>query len=205
MNAVPGGLGWMYGRDLPLLSLTFARGLTPNQLLDRMGADPDTVAVRDRRTFDRDFEDLLLDEDGYVVQAGRHGAWSWAWEEGSRRCVEDRDLILRVSAGTEALVLHKNEKTMVDFRYARDGRLVTGINTLCGITADGRSGSSPDHFVARMRELGADPDNAPGPGIDEYGPLGCSGLFYRLAEDLGVVLPHEDLVTHPSLNGRLRG
>src|SRR4051812_37082493 len=116
-----GGLGWMYGRDLPLLSLTFARDLTARQLLERMGADPATLAVRDMDTFLNDFRHVLSEEDGFVVTAGQYGSWAWAWEDSSWLCVEDPDLICRVSVGTEALVLHANEKPMVEFLYAQDG------------------------------------------------------------------------------------
>ncbi|MES9602382.1 hypothetical protein [Actinomadura sp. NPDC000929] len=69
------GLAWMDGRDLPLLSLTFARDLTPRQLLERMGgADPVTLAVRDQDDFYDDYGDARDDEDAYVVSAGRYGS-----------------------------------------------------------------------------------------------------------------------------------
>ncbi|MBT2450807.1 hypothetical protein J7F03_27790 [Streptomyces sp. ISL-43] len=33
--------------DFPLYTLTFVRGLSPLELLTRMGADPETLALRD--------------------------------------------------------------------------------------------------------------------------------------------------------------
>ncbi|WP_433193910.1 hypothetical protein ACQP1G_34710 [Nocardia sp. CA-107356] len=39
---------------------------------------------------------------------------------------------------------------------------------------------------------------------DEYGPLGFRGLFYKLAENLGVGIPEEDRNQRPILSGRLR-
>ncbi|WP_405810965.1 hypothetical protein OG729_39260 [Streptomyces sp. NBC_00210] len=49
-----------------------------------------------------------------------------------------------------------------------------------------------------MRALGAAPEN------QDYGPLGPRGLFFRLAEDLGVGLPHADLTTNPVLSAELQ-
>ncbi|WP_416565872.1 hypothetical protein [Nocardia testacea] len=46
MNTTTGGLGWMYDRDLPRVGLTFARQINARELLERMGVDQDTVAVR---------------------------------------------------------------------------------------------------------------------------------------------------------------
>ncbi|NUU22235.1 MAG: hypothetical protein HOV68_12090 [Streptomycetaceae bacterium] len=188
----------MYARDLPLLSLTFAHGLTPSELLARMGADPDTVAVRDRRAFDAEFGPMLFDDDAYVVVAGRCGEWAWAEEPGSWRCVDDDDLVRRASEGTRALVLHTNEKPMFEFRYAEDGRLVTGICTLLSMRASDRSGCDPHRFDADMRAAGADPE------ASEYGPLGHRGLFFRLAENLGVGVPEAGFGSG-EVSGRLRG
>ncbi|WP_326647307.1 DUF6461 domain-containing protein [Streptomyces sp. NBC_01750] len=191
------GLDWMYGRDLPLLSLTFARGLTARELLERMGAD-DSLALRSQEDFDDEFGDLLYAEDSYVVSAGRHGEWAWAWEHDSWQCVADDRLVCDVSMGTQALVLHANEKPMVEFRYAENGHLITGINTVMGLHPDHYTGCDPHRFIPAMRAL----DAAPGNG--DYGPLGPRGLFFRLAEDLGVGLPHADLTTNPVLSAELQ-
>lgn len=191
------GLGWMHGRDLPLLSLTFARDLTARELLERMGADPETMAVRGQDDFNEEFGELLYADESYVVSAGRFGAWAWAWEHGSLQCVADERLLQEVSAGTAAVVLHANEKPMVEFRYAEDGSLVTGITTLPGFGPEHRIGGDPLRFDPALRELGADP------GREDYGPLGFRGLFYRLAEGLGVGLPQDDLFTRPVLSAEL--
>ena len=147
--------------------------------------------------FLNEFGDVLYD-DAYVVSAGQHASWAWAWEHGSWLCVEDDDLVRRVSAGATAVVLHANEKPMVEFRYAEDGRLVTGINTLLSLRPEDRTGSEPHRFDATLCALEADPDS------NDYGPLGLRGLFYRVAEDLGVGLPHEDLIKKPVFSGQLQ-
>ncbi|MEC3918528.1 DUF6461 domain-containing protein [Nocardia sp. CDC160] len=191
-----GGLGWMYGRDLPLLSLTFARQINARELLERMGVDRDTVAVRERDDFHYELGGFLYASDGYVVSAGHYRSWAWAWEHGSWKGMEDRGLVLRASIGTAALVLNANEKPGVVFRYAENGRLVTGFDTMTRSLADG-TGSDPHRFDTEMRALGARPEE------DEDGPLGPRGLFYRLAENLGVGLPLDALNDRPVLSARL--
>ncbi|MEV7835260.1 DUF6461 domain-containing protein [Streptomyces subrutilus] len=142
----------MYGADLPLVSVTFARDLTPRQLLERMGADPATLAERTREDFDEDFNGILYEDDAYVVTAGRYGSWAWVWEHGSWLCVEDDDLLGELSAETAALSLHVNEKPLVDFRYAENGQLMTGLHPPGHrATAPHRPGPSP----LRLRTPGA--------------------------------------------------
>ncbi|MEU0504824.1 DUF6461 domain-containing protein [Nocardia sp. NPDC005998] len=187
----------MYDRDLPLLSLTFARQINARELLERMGVDQHTVAVRESDDFHSELGGLLYADGGYVVSAGHYGSWAWAWEHGSWKCVEDRGLVLRASIGTAALVLNANEKPGVVFRYAEDGRLITGINTITSLAPADRTGSDPHRFDTEMQALGARPEE------DEYGPWGSLGMFYRLAENLGVGVPLDDLNERPVLSGRL--
>ncbi|MEU4091377.1 DUF6461 domain-containing protein [Streptomyces sp. NPDC026673] len=143
------------------------------------------------------YGDLPYADDGYLVSAGRSGEWASAWEHGSRRCVEDERPVLDVSAGTRALVLHADEKPMVEFRYAEDGHLVTGINTLPGLHPDRYTGRDPRRFTPAPRALGAVPE------AEDHGPLGPRGLFHRLAEGLGAGLPHADLTAGPVLVAQL--
>lgn len=189
-----GGLGWMYGRDLPLLSLTFARQINAQELLERMGVDQNTVAVREPDDFHYELGGLLYASDGYVVSAGHYRSWAWAWEHGSWKCIEDRGLVLRASIGTAALGLYAGGKPGVVFQYAEDGRLITGLDTTDIFK---RTGSDPHRFDTEMQALGARPEE------DEYGPLGSRGMFYRLAENLGVGVPLDDLNERPVLSGRL--
>lgn len=191
------GLGWLYERDMPLISLTFARDVTPAELLLRMGGDPETFAWRGWPEFDAEFGDLPGVDHTNVVTAGVHGPWAWACEESSWQCIADRDLVCRVSVGTAALVLHANEKPMVEFRYAEDGRLVTGINTLGPWGTTDREGDDPCRFDAELRALGADPDTG------DEGAQSRRILFYRLAETLGVGRPRPRDDSGPVFAGRL--
>lgn len=69
--------------------------------------------------------------------------------------------------------------------------------TLVGLAPDRRTGSDPWRFDPVLQSLGADPAN------NDYGPLGMSGLFFRLAEGLGIGLPYADLREHPVLCAQL--
>ncbi|QIS20938.1 DUF6461 domain-containing protein [Nocardia terpenica] len=192
VNTTIGGLGWMYDRDLPLVSLTFARQINARELLERMGVDHNTVAVRAPYDFHDELGGLLYVHDGYVVSAGHYGSWAWAWEHGSWKSLSDRGLVLRASIGTAALELHAGVNGGVVFRYAEDGRLITGLDITYRVE---RTGSDPHRFDTEMRALGA--------RLEEYGPLGPDGMCYRLAEDLGVGVGLDDLNERPVLSGRL--
>ncbi|NKY37211.1 hypothetical protein HGA13_29680 [Nocardia speluncae] len=103
--------------------------------------------------------------------------------------------MLRASIGTAALELHAGEEPGVEFRYAEDGRLITGLDTT---ELFARTGSDPYRFDTEMHALDARPEE------DEYGPSGSRGLFYRLAENFGVGVPEEDArIDRPVLSGRL--
>lgn len=189
------GLGWMYGSDLPLLSLTFARDLTARQLLERMGAKPATLAVRSQDDLYEEFEDLY-EAEACLVSAGRYGDWAWAWEHASWRCTEDVGLIGNVSKGTAAVVLHV-ANGRVEFWYAEDGRLISAFDSYSGLRPDDRFGAEPSRFDSGLRAYGATPDDG------GYGPLGCLGLFLCLGESLGIGLPQDVLVNEPVLSARL--
>ncbi|WP_328394869.1 DUF6461 domain-containing protein [Nocardia sp. NBC_00416] len=195
MNTTTGGLGWMYDRDLPLHNLTFARQINARELLERMGVDQNTMAMREQDHFHYELGGHLYTDDGYVVSAGHYRSWAWAWEHGSWKGIEDRGLVPRASIGTAALELPASEKPGAVFRYAEDGRLTTGLGTTDSSLA--RTGSDPHRFDTEIQALGARPEEY------EYGPRGSLGMFYRLAENLGVGLPLDDLNDRPVLSGRL--
>lgn len=80
----------MYDTDLPLVNLTFARQINAQELLERMGVDHNTVAVRGPDDFRNELGGLLYADDGYVVSAGHYRSWAWAWEHGSWKGIQDR-------------------------------------------------------------------------------------------------------------------
>ncbi|UZJ33188.1 DUF6461 domain-containing protein [Streptomyces endophytica] len=136
--------------DLPFYTLTFGKGLSPTELLARMGIDPDTLALRDPVGLADEFGDTLLDEDEPVVTTGTDGEWSWAWEQGGSHGLDAR-ILRAVSHGTEAVALHYNEKPMHWFTYAVDGGIVVDFHTLEPIDPTGLDPRRLDEF---MRPLG---------------------------------------------------
>lgn len=139
--------------DMPFYTLTFAKGLSPAELLARMGADPEALALRDAEELVEDFGDTLMDEDEPVATTGTDGAWAWAWEQGGCHGLDAR-VLSAVSLGTEAVVLHYNEKPMYRFAYAVDGGTVVEFDTLQLVEP---TGSDPGRLDAFMRPLGLVP------------------------------------------------
>ncbi|WP_412126816.1 DUF6461 domain-containing protein [Streptomyces zaomyceticus] len=88
-----------------------------------------------------------------VVTSGVDGSWTWAWEQGGTHGLDERILRI-VSAGTEAVVLHFDEKPMYWFKYAAGGEVVVGFHTLQAI---GPTGQDPARLDDTMRPLGLVP------------------------------------------------
>ncbi|MFD3513912.1 DUF6461 domain-containing protein [Streptomyces sp. NPDC058657] len=190
------GLCWMFERDLPLVSLTFVKGVTGLELLERMGVDAATVAVRDQNDFHDEFGSRLSDLDAYLVSAGRWGDWAWVWEHSSWRCVQGTQLISDASKGTAAVVLHFSEGP-AEFWYAEDGQVLSGFSSEASIELKDLVEGAPSRFDSELRKHGADPE------AGYYGPLGPRRLFLRLAEELGVGLDPRDLDIAPVLSAQL--
>ncbi|MEV1066126.1 DUF6461 domain-containing protein [Streptomyces sp. NPDC050263] len=139
--------------DVPIYTLTFAKRVSPQVLLTRMGADPDSVALRDEMSLHDEYGDTLLDDDEPVVTTGVDGAWTWAWKQGGMHGLDER-ILCAVSMGTEAVVLHCNEKPMHWFTYAADGDILVGFHTLGPLEP---TGLSPAQLDEAMRPLGLVP------------------------------------------------
>ncbi|MEV7319493.1 DUF6461 domain-containing protein [Streptomyces sp. NPDC093970] len=145
------GLDLFRDQDIPIYTLTFARDLAPEELLTRMGADPKTLAPRGTgAALADDLGDDLYDGDEPVVMTGVDGPWTWAWELGGLHGLDER-VLGAVSAGTEAVVVHYNEKPMHWFKYAADGDVLVDFHTLHAIDP---IGYDPARLDATMRPLG---------------------------------------------------
>ncbi|MEU9609714.1 DUF6461 domain-containing protein [Streptomyces sp. NPDC048057] len=190
------GLGWMVGKDLPFVSLTFVKGITALQLLERMGVDASTVAVRDQDDFLDEFGSVLYEGDAYVVSAGQWDDWAWVWEHSSWRCFEDRQLLGRLSTGSAAVFLAWSEGP-AEFMYAEDGQLLSAFSWYATTELTDLVGGSPSRFDSELRKHGADPD------AGDYGPLTPRDLYLRLAEGVGVGVDYNDLLTEPVLSAQL--
>ncbi|MEQ8146386.1 DUF6461 domain-containing protein [Streptomyces sp. OP7] len=156
------GLDWFRYQDLPFYTLTFARNMSPVELLTRMGVDADTLALRDDDEFFDAFGEDLYDDEEPVVESGMHGVWACAWERGGEHGLDD-GILRRVSLGTESAVIHHNEKPMDWFKYAVDSEVVVDFDTLQAIEP---AGTDPAALDGIMRPLGLVPgDVAPTHGV----------------------------------------
>ncbi|WP_244902886.1 DUF6461 domain-containing protein [Streptomyces ambofaciens] len=147
------GLDLFREGDFPLSTLTFVRDLPPAELLTRMGVDPETLALRDAMHLSDDLGDDLFDDEEPVVTSGIDGSWTWAWEQGGVHGLDER-ILSHVSVGTEAVVLHYNEKPMHWFKYAVGGEIIVDFHTLQAIEPEGRDPARLDDV---MRPLGLIP------------------------------------------------
>ncbi|WP_331769234.1 DUF6461 domain-containing protein (plasmid) [Embleya sp. NBC_00888] len=108
---------------------TFARGLSPEELLDRLGCDPEHSAVMDAMEAVDLRADLEVggDEEETVVallRAGSRSGWAFALEDITLYAA-DRELLGRVSVGTEVASLRRDAAHgEAWFDLWRDGRPV---------------------------------------------------------------------------------
>lgn len=179
------GLDFLRHRDLPFYTLTFARDLTAAQLLARMGADPETVAVRDRRQLSLDLGDLLSNENEPVVTTGSSGPWSWAWEQAGVHGLTTR-ILQAVSAGTEAVVLHHNPEAYV-FTHACDGVVSSTFNTL----QRDPPATTDAHLRQHLPVLARSSDDP-------------HSVLTLLEDAFGLQLTRDSATVQPNLSGRLR-
>jgi hypothetical protein len=174
------GLDMFRDGDFPIYTLTFVRDLPPAELLTRMGVDPETLALRDEIDLSDDFDDDLLDDEEPVVTTGIEGSWTWAWERGGMHGLDER-ILRAASVGTEAVVLHYNEKPMHWFKYAVGGEIVVDFHTLQAIEP---TGQDPSRLDDSMRPLGLVPGQvAP---LHSVLALAESAFGIRLREPGGV-------------------
>ncbi len=184
------GLDLFRKGDFPIYTLTFVRDLRPAELLTRMGVDPETLGLRGATDLWDDFGDDLFDDEEPVVTSNVDGSWTWAWEQGGMHGLDER-ILSRVSTGTEAVVLHYNEKPMHWFKYAVGGEVVVDFHTLQAIEP---TGQDPARLDDVMRPLGL----VPGRVAPQHSVL-------ALVEDaFDIRLRHPDEVGEQRWSGRLR-
>jgi hypothetical protein len=184
------GLDMFREGDFPIYTLTFVRDVAPAELLTRMGVDPETLALRDAIDLSDDLGDDLFDDDEPVVTTGSDGSWTWAWEQGGLHGLDER-ILSAVSLGTEAVVLHYNEKPMHWFKYAVGGKTIVDFHTLQAIDPTGQDPARLDDI---MRPLGLVPG--------QVAPL--YSVLALVENAFGIRLTQPDEVDDERWSGRLR-
>ncbi|MEV8087486.1 DUF6461 domain-containing protein [Streptomyces nigra] len=153
------GVQWLAASDEMELGywVLFARGLSPADLLTRLGLDVDPNLVLTRE----DANDLADETGDVVIRAGAGGGWAYALVEGGPAGQDSSDVVGRLSRGTEAVDVWRTVNAHRSLGYAQDGRLVCRFEP--GRPHE-RTGTDPDRLVAAMREAGLLPADGTSPG-----------------------------------------
>ncbi|TMR18640.1 hypothetical protein ETD86_21480 [Nonomuraea turkmeniaca] len=144
--------------------VSFVRDLSPEEVLRRFGVDEESM---EEMAFDeldyRSVESMRDDAAGYIG-AARVGDWTVVIEPGGWQIAVDSETYARVSRGTGVVSVCRHDYASDTFAYIVDGTPVVWFDPML---PDERSGSDPDRFVEKMREVGLDPNHdINGPGID---------------------------------------
>ncbi|MGA5897077.1 hypothetical protein [Streptomyces venetus] len=99
--------------------VVFAAGLTPDEMLRRLGAVPGTVRPRDRRQAQRAVESAWAAHRP-LVRAGERGGWAFATLEGGAAQFARPAVLRALSAGTRVVVLTR-QGPEVALTFAEDG------------------------------------------------------------------------------------
>ncbi|MFD7907534.1 DUF6461 domain-containing protein [Kitasatospora sp. NPDC059747] len=137
------GIRWLAEGDDRLSGVLFARGIPPEEVARRMGADVRGVAgpVSGAEVWDLDIETYRPGEDGDgVVRVGVCGGWSFAIEYGDST---GADLLTEIARDGVEVVHYRpmaeHPPALLD--YARDGAVLCGF----GLAEERwRWGSQPD-------------------------------------------------------------
>ncbi len=159
--------------------LTFARGLTREQLVAGLGLTPPTLETTQVRTFDGADDD----PDRPKVRIGEIDGWAYAVEHFTSRGGHP-DTLSRLSAGRGGAFALVYTQTISAFSYAADGEYMCGVDL---VVPHIRWGSDPHRFdseLERVRLL------RPAPGERERAPA-LGARFVQLA--FGVTVDREML------------
>ncbi|MFB7260801.1 DUF6461 domain-containing protein [Streptomyces nojiriensis] len=145
---MPDGLQWIADAEFDNYCITFAKGLSPEELVRRMGGDPDLI------TEPMHLDDALQLDDGLgmVALIGSENGWAFAVEMASAEG-DDREIIEKVSRGTEAIILTKSFASPSMFRLIRDGRSIAEFEVYQPI-AQAVQGDDPEAIIPAMERSG---------------------------------------------------
>jgi hypothetical protein len=160
--------------------MTFVRGTDERLVLAGLGVDPDDAIRPDDPEFSSTPGITIVRSGDWLVALE-----TAAWPRGIRP-----DVLLRLSAGTEAVVVFEDiGKLNHEFAHAVDGEVITAVTT-CVPPSWG--GTQPDRLRPLAEELGmGHQDGSPGSGDYDLGDLEILLLIAETA--LGLSLDEADL------------
>jgi hypothetical protein len=174
------GWDWVTEEYQDGVGLIFARGATPERLIEVLGADPAAAL-------------LVTAEAGYEtpgypwVRVGQAGEWAFVVNYST---LDLEGPALELSAGTEVARFEIGPNLDYFYFYA-DGVAVTSFEPLLACY---RGGTDPDRFLAAMRQAGLDVDPPIETDDDEVDELDLDlriALLYMLTLALGIKVPRE--------------
>jgi hypothetical protein len=177
--------------------LMFARGASPDRVIEAFGMDPTAAQVLPASRAYTALRLPVWDDTARTihpwVRAGRSGEWAFAIDQSALDIVGYHSRIARaLSAGTD-LVMFEWTQTIDYFHYLVDGTEVTSFEPL---RAWDRSGTEPDRFLREMRQSGLSADPLAGTTSVDRDPR--IALLEMLTLTLGIRLP-ADIALGPLL------
>jgi Family of unknown function (DUF6461) len=109
---------WLFGGRYDGFTLTFTRGLTPDGLLERYGADPSAARPL---SFIEFYEVLPVDRDHGRLRVGLAGEWAFGIEDLGVQGTAPATLA-QLSHGTETISVHSGANAFEHFQYWADGQ-----------------------------------------------------------------------------------
>lgn len=160
------------------IRLAFARGVTPERVIEAFGADPGAAQAL---SAEQALETLTS-----WVQVGRAGQWAFAIDNSSLGAEETGRIARALSAGTD-LALFETGPNFDHFYYFADGDEVTSFEPLL---SHDRHGSDPDRFVSQMRQTGLNVD-PPAEDDEDFGNDTRTAVLEMLTLAFGIRLPRD--------------
>jgi Family of unknown function (DUF6461) len=159
---------WIESGDLEVGGcLVFVRGGRPEQVIEAFGADLGSARMLSAAQLNRGLLFPVFDRAANIVRpwvrVGRTGEWAFGIDQTGPDVIGFyRDVGLRLSAGSDAVVVLWTAKSTSEVEYMADGELVTSFTPEM---ASVRIGSEPDRFLREMQEAGLIIESpAPSPG-----------------------------------------
>ena len=179
------GLFWLLQGSrppgLPAGCMTFVRGTDERTVLTGLGVDPDDAMAPGDPEFESTPGITIVRSGDWVVALE-----TAAWPRGIRP-----DVLLRLSAGTEAVVVFEDiGKGNHEFAHAVDCEVITAVTTCVPLPSWG--GTQPDRLRPLAEELGMPGEH--GTDSDNEYDLGSMEILLLIAEvALGLSLDEADL------------
>jgi hypothetical protein len=188
--------GWLekqYQHLMEAYCVTLVRGLSPDALLEALGAEPGERMTGVAELSGPSFDDW--ESDGWFVAVASVGDWSLMVEHNGFVGVGP-ETMLPVSRGRTVVSHYRNVNAVDHFYWFEDGTTRLHFEPLF---PHHRDGSHPDELLAAMRESGFDLSDEDDAGLD-----GHTEAAFALAERItGVRLTPELFASAEFVCGRV--